>query len=116
MRMFRQAKLLAFAAMIVPITAAAFESKCSTRIEVVFAQAAGNPRNPQLTSLTDSPGYTLTWVEGKAAATSTISPAPARTPCAATGSTCCSGTPRSWNYAWSRRSTSSYAITSACGT
>jgi hypothetical protein len=65
MRNFRQAWLLAFAAMIVPITAAAFESKCSTRIEVVFAQAAGNPRNPQLTSLTDSPGYTLTWVEGK---------------------------------------------------
>jgi hypothetical protein len=60
-----RAALCALALMAMPITATAFDSRCSVRIEVVFAQSAGNPRNPQLTSLTANPAYSLSWIEGK---------------------------------------------------
>jgi hypothetical protein len=59
------AALLACGLLLVPVTAAAFESRCSARIEVVFAESVGNPRNPRFTSLTANPAYSLAWVEGK---------------------------------------------------
>ena len=55
----------ACALLMMPITAAAFESRCSARIEVVFATSVANPRNPGFTALTANPGYTLAWVEGR---------------------------------------------------
>lgn len=74
MRKFRKARILRFieraalfacALLMMPITAAAFESGCSARIEVVFATHVANPRNPGFTSLTANPAYTLAWIEGR---------------------------------------------------
>ena len=63
--LIERAALLAIMLLMVPITAVAFESRCSARIEVVFATSVGNPRNPGFTTLTANPAYTLACIEGK---------------------------------------------------
>jgi hypothetical protein len=64
-RFLGRVALFALALMLVPKTAAALDSRCSVRIEVVFAESGGNPREPHLTSLTANPAYSMSWVEGK---------------------------------------------------
>jgi hypothetical protein len=60
------AALLACGLLLMPLAAAALESRCSTRIEVVLDSEVANPRNTGfITSLTGNPLYSLTWVEGK---------------------------------------------------
>ena len=60
-----RAVLIACALLILPVVAVALDNTCSARIELVFAGGIANPRNPRLVSLTDSPGYTLAWIEGR---------------------------------------------------
>lgn len=64
-RFLERTALFAFALMTMPITAAALDSRCSARIEVVFAGSEANPRNPRLTALTANPAYSLAWIEGR---------------------------------------------------
>lgn len=74
MRSFRKARilrhielatLLACGLLLMPVVAAAADSKCSARIEVRLDSEVSNPRDPSfLSSLTANPQYSLTWVEG----------------------------------------------------
>jgi hypothetical protein len=68
-RIFRHielATLLACALLLMPVVAAAVDSRCMARIEVVLDTEVADPRNPGfMTSLTGNPLYSITWVSGK---------------------------------------------------
>lgn len=68
-RAFRRielAALLACTLLLVPMVAAALESRCAVRIEVHLNDSVSNPRNPRLfASLVENTAYTASWVEGQ---------------------------------------------------
>lgn len=58
--------LLACTLLLMPVVAAALESRCSVRIEVQLNDSVSNPRDPRVfTSLIANPGYSVSWVEGE---------------------------------------------------
>ena len=66
LRHIERAALLACVLLLLPISAAAQDSRCSERIEVRLDSEVSNPRDPSfLSSLTANPLYSLTWVEGE---------------------------------------------------
>jgi hypothetical protein len=66
LRHIELATLLACVLLLVPISAAAQNSRCKARIEVQLDSEVSNPRDPSfLSSVTANPLYSLTWVEGE---------------------------------------------------
>jgi hypothetical protein len=64
-RHIERAALIACLLLLVPISAAAQGGRCTARIEVQLDAEVSNPRDPSfMSSLTASPLYSLTWVEG----------------------------------------------------
>jgi hypothetical protein len=68
LRHIELATLLACALLLIPVVAAALDSRCSVRIEVQLNGSVSNPRDPRVfTTLIANPAYSVSWVEGKGA-------------------------------------------------
>jgi hypothetical protein len=65
-RHIERAALLASVLLLVSISAATADDRCTARIEVQLDGEVSNPRDPSfLGSLTADPQYSLTWVESE---------------------------------------------------